>query len=442
MGGLEQLEKTLKMDLKAALGCTEPIAIALGTCKAKRLTSSKPKCISLKLSTNLLKNAMEVGIPGAGGERGIILAAALGSLSKCANPSLTLLENMTDEWLNQAKKIVEEDIIRIELVSEKHGLYADISVTDDLGNTGRCIISGSHENIILLEKNGVTEFSSYVDGENSTDELLQQREKLAKSDFSEIWNNIGELSDEVRKIVLKGIEMNLKAAQAGLNHEGLLNIGNIYNQMIDEGLIGRDIINKSKALTSAAVDARMSGCNLQVMSSAGSGNQGLTISLPLYVIAKEKNIDEKKLSEALAISHGVTSILKHHSGTLSAMCGCIVCAGIGLATGITYINGGSLEAATAAINNMVGSITGVICDGAKVGCAIKLICAIDSAFQASMMAMKGLKLPTTNGVLGDSIESSLANIGRIAAPGMIQTDDQILAIMLGKPSHSCTQKKA
>ena len=140
------------------------------------------------------------------------------------------------------------------------------------------------------------------------------------------------------------------------------------------------------------------------------------------------------LSEALAISHGITSILKHYSGTLSAMCGCVVCAGVGLTAGITYLKSGSLEIATAAINNMVGSITGVICDGAKVGCTMKLVCAVDSAFQASMMAIKGLRLPISNGVLGNCIESSLANIGRIATQGMIQTDEQILSIMLNKPT--------
>lgn len=433
---LNQLEKTLKIDLKAALGCTEPIAIALGTCKAKRLTTGKTANILLRLSTNLLKNAMEVGIPGTCGQRGISLAAALGSLSPAETPSLTLLEGMTPEWLEEAKKLVDSGIVHIELVPEMHGLYMDVIVTDENNNKGRCVISGSHENVILLEKNKVVVFSSHSTGDNGTGELLKERENLSKVPFVEIWNNIGSLSDEIRKYMLDGIEMNLKVANAGLHKEGFLNIGNIYNQMISDGWIGNDIINKAKALTSAAVDARMSGCDLQVMSAAGSGNQGLAISLPLYVLAKENKIDDKKLTEALAISYGVTSILKHHSGTLSAMCGCIVCAGVGLTAGITYILGGTLEQATAAINNMVGSITGVICDGAKVGCAMKLVCAVDSAFQSSMMALKGLKLPITNGVLGDCIEHSLANIGRIAAPGMVQTDDQILAIMLGKPSHS------
>ncbi len=432
---LKQLERTLKLDLKAALGCTEPIAIALGACKAKRLTSGKISKILLKLSTNLLKNAMEVGIPGTGGQRGITLAAALGALSPTKNPSLTLLEGMNDEWLSEAKRLNDSGIVQVELVSEMRGLYMDVIVTDEDGNNGRCVISGSHENIILLEKNGTVVFSSHSTGDNGTGELLKERENLSKVPFIEIWNDIKSLSDEMRNLMLKGIEMNLMVANAGLHKQGFLNIGNIYNQMIADGWIGNDIINKAKALTSAAVDARMSGCDLQVMSAAGSGNQGLAISLPLYVLAKENKIEDKKLTEALAISYGITSILKHHSGTLSAMCGCIVCAGIGLTAGITYLLGGTLKQATAAINNMVGSITGVICDGAKVGCAMKLVCAVDSAFQSSMMALKGLELPITNGVLGDCIETSLANIGRIAAPGMVQTDDQILAIMLGKPNH-------
>ncbi len=432
---LEQLERTIKLDLKAALGCTEPIAIALGVCKAKRLTTGKISKILLRLSINLLKNAMEVGIPGTGGQRGISLAAALGALSPAETPSLTLLEGMTDNWLKEAKGLVDSGVVHIELVSEMRGLYMDVIVTDDNNNKGRCVISGSHENIILLERNGNVVFSSHSSGDNGAGELLKEREKLAKSSFTYIWNNITSISDEIRKFMLDGIQMNLKVAEAGLHKEGFLNIGNIYNQMIADGWIGNDIINKAKALTSSAVDARMSGCDLQVMSAAGSGNQGLTISLPLYVLAKENKIDDKRLTEALAISYGITSILKHHSGTLSAMCGCVVCAGIGLTAGITYLLGGSLEQATAAINNMVGSITGVICDGAKVGCAMKLVCAVDSAFQSSMMALKGLKLPITNGVLGDCIETSLENIGKIAAPGMVQTDDQILAIMLGKSNH-------
>lgn len=430
---LAQLERTLKLDIKAALGCTEPIAIALATCKARHLTDGRTRRINLRLSTNLLKNAMEVGIPGTGGQRGIPLAAALGCFSKIADPGMTLLENMSDEWLQQARDFVNRDLVDIELVTDKHGLFVEAQVEDTNGNQSRCIIQGSHENCVLLEKNGEPVFKSDNTGDPGAGKVLKERQALAATSIADIWNNISELSPELRRHMLSGIEMNLKVAEAGMGKDGFLKIGNIYQELIQQGWLGNDVINEAKTLTSAAVDARMSGCCLPVMTSAGSGNQGLTITLPLHVLAQQIKADEDKLSEALAISHGITSILRHHTGTLSAMCGCVVCSGIGLTAGVTYLLGGDLATASAAVNNMVGGITGVICDGAKVGCAIKLICAVDSAFQAAMMAMRGLKLPITNGVLGENLESSLANIGLIAAPGMIETDDQILSIMLGKP---------
>lgn len=430
---LAQLERTLKLDIKAALGCTEPITIALAVCKARRLTAGKTRHINLKLSTNLLKNAMEVGIPGTGGLRGIPLAAALGCFSPAEEPGMTLLEGMTDEWLLRAREFVDGDLVDIELVPDKHGLFVDACVEDDSDNSAHCIIQGSHENCVLLALNDNVIFRSDNTGDSGSGQLLKERQILASTSFADIWNNIRDLSPELRKHMLSGIEMNLKVAEAGMGKDGFLKIGNIYRELMQQGWLGNDVINEAKALTSAAVDARMSGCDLPVMTSAGSGNQGLTVTLPLYVLAKHVKADDVRLSEALAISHGITSILKHHSGTLSAMCGCVVCSGTGLTAGATYLLGGDLEIATAAVNNMVGSITGIICDGAKVGCSIKLICAVDSAFQAAMMAMRGLKLPTTNGVLGENLESSLANIGLIAAPGMIETDDQILSIMLGKP---------
>jgi L-cysteine desulfidase len=430
---LAQLERTLKLDIKAALGCTEPITIALAVCKARRLTAGKTRHINLKLSTNLLKNAMEVGIPGTGGLRGIPLAAALGCFSAAEEPGMTLLEGMTDKWLLRAREFVDGDLVDIELVPDKHGLFVEACVEDESGNSARCIIQGSHENCVLLALNDSVIFRSDNAGDSCSGQLLKERQALASTSFADIWNNIRDLSPELRKHMLSGIEMNLKVAEAGMGKDGFLKIGNIYRELMQQGWLGNDVINEAKALTSAAVDARMSGCDLPVMTSAGSGNQGLTITLPLHVLANHVKADDERLSEALAISHGITSILKHHSGTLSAMCGCVVCSGTGLTAGATYLLGGDLEIATAAVNNMVGSITGIICDGAKVGCSIKLICAVDSAFQAAMMAMRGLKLPTTNGVLGENLESSLANIGLIAAPGMIETDDQILSIMLGKP---------
>jgi L-cysteine desulfidase len=429
---IKQLEKTIMIDVKAALGCTEPITIALATAFACRQIESPIKKIEIRLSTNLFKNAMEVGIPGTHGERGIYLAAALGCYAKKAKPDLTLLEGVDENWLRQAKSLIENNCIKLDLASGIQGLFVEVRAQSNSGY-GRAIIKGSHENLTLLEKNGEIILSAEDNKKKQTDEILVAREALAHQNFSIIWNCIEQLSETTRQHLIKGVQMNLKVAEAGKGKDGFLQIGNIYDKLIQDGWLGNDIVNKAKVLTSAAVDARMSGCELPVMTSAGSGNQGLSITLPLYSLATHLKSSEAKLTEALAISHGITSILKHHTGTLSAMCGCVVCSGTGLTAGAIYLLDGNLEMATSAINNMVGSITGIICDGAKVGCAIKLVCAVDSAFQAALMARQGLKLPTSNGVLGSTLEESLLNIGKIAAPGMIETDDQILSIMLGKP---------
>jgi L-cysteine desulfidase len=430
---LQCLEEILEFDIKAALGCTEPITIALSTCKARQLLPGKVEKIELRLSTNLLKNAMEVGIPGTGGDRGIELAAALGCFSRSSKPDLRLLDGIESNWLANAKELVNAEKIELDLASDMHGLFVEARVTDSENNFAIATISGSHENLIYLEKNGEILISSDNTEQEQTDLILKKRKALAECSFSEIFENIGNLSSSTRKKLLAGIDMNLEVAKAGMGKDGFLGIGNIYGQLIEDGWLGNDILTKAKTLTAAAVDARMSGCSLPVMTSAGSGNQGLTITLPLHELARHLKASDQKLAEALAIAHGITSILKHHTGTLSAMCGCVVCSGIGLTAGATYLLGGNLETMTAAVNNMVGSITGVICDGAKVGCAIKLVCAVDSAFQSALTAKKGLRLPTTNGVLGDRLETSLANIGLIAAPGMLETDDQILAIMMGRP---------
>ncbi len=429
---IAQLECTLRNDVKPALGCTEPIAIALAACRAQGLIEEEPKEITVRLSSNLLKNAMEVSIPNTNGQHGIALAAALGCLYKDPKPDLTLLEGLSPETLEKAKNIVKQDIISIEIAEEEQGLYLDIIIFDKNKNKGRCVISGTHENIVLLEKNNKAVYCSSGSEESGSDKVGAARKKLSEIPFAEIWDNIKDISPELRKLLLDGVEMNKLVAEAGFKKDGTLNIGNVYQNLISEGWLGDDVINQAKAYTSAAVDARMSGCNLPAMTSAGSGNQGLAITLPLQVLAKQLKSKEDELSEALAISHGITSILKHHSGTLSAMCGCVVCSGLGLTCGITYLMGGTLENATAAVNNMVGSVTGIICDGAKVGCAIKLTCAVDSAFQSTMMAIKGLKLPDSNGVIGATIEESLANVGLIATFGMDKTDNQILSIMLNK----------
>jgi len=430
---IERLENALHCDVKAAWGCTEPVTIALAACHAARQAGGTIRSIKLNVSTNLFKNAMEVGIPGTGGAHGISLAAALGVHAPHPTPDLRILSAIDPSWLEKAQAMVESGAVQLHIDQEQNGLRIESFAESDSG-TGRSIIADSHENLTLLEKNGHVVHRSESKPGSASGDVIERRRAIADIPFVDLYNPLPQLSRKTRDFLLEGIAMNRKVAEAGLQGEGSLRIGQTYRKLLENGWMGNDLINRAKLLTSAAVDARMSGCNLPVMTSAGSGNQGITVTLPLSVLAEQLHSTQDQLTEALALAHAITSILKYHTGTLSAMCGCVVCAGSGLTAGAARLLGGNVDTIGAAVNNMVASITGIICDGAKVGCAVKLVCAVDAAFQGAFMAMEGLRLPVSNGVIGNTIEESLKNLGRIAAPGMIETDEQILAIMVGKPT--------
>jgi L-cysteine desulfidase len=427
------LETLLRKDVKPALGCTEPVTIALAACHAARQAGGDVQSLDVRLSTNLLKNAMEVGIPGTQGEHGIPLAAALGCLSPATALDLKLLEGIDPDWLNRARSLVSSGRITLALEPGRPGLFVDARAVSTTEGRGRAVIAGSHEHLVRLEKNDQVVLEQEERGPTGGNELLHLRGQVAELPFRDLFAALPQMSAATADFLHEGVAMNRRVAEAGLDSAGSLRVGRAFEALMHHGRLGRDVMNEAKKLTSAAVDARMSGCNLPVMTSAGSGNQGLTITLPLAVLAEQERVPPRRLAESLALAHLITSILKHHSGTLSAMCGCVVCSGTGLTTGVIYLLGGGPDLITAAVNNMVGGITGIICDGAKVGCAVKLVCAVDAAFQAAFLAQQGVVIPPTNGVLGRTLEESLRNIGRIAAPGMLETDEQILEIMVGKP---------
>lgn len=430
---IERLENVIHCDVKAACGCTEPVTIALAACHAARQAGGTARSIRLNVSTNLFKNAMEVGIPGTGGAHGISLAAALGIHAPHPTPNLGLLSDINASWLEKATRLVEQGSVSLHIDHEQSGLRIEAFVESDQG-TGRAVIAESHENLTLLEKNGQIIKKSEPKAGAASSDVIDRRRAVAELPFTDLYNALPLLSRKTCDFLMSGVEMNRKVAEAGLQGEGSLRIGQTYRKLLESGWMGNDLTNRAKLLTSAAVDARMSGCSLPVMTSAGSGNQGLTVTLPLSILAEQLHSTRDRLTEALALAHAITSILKYHTGTLSAMCGCVVCAGSGLTAGASHLLGGGIDTIGAAVNNMVAGITGIICDGAKVGCAVKLVCAVDAAFQGAFMAMEGLRLPLSNGVIGNTIEESLKNIGRIAAPGMLETDEQILAIMIGKPT--------
>lgn len=438
---IEIIDKLLKLDIQPVCGCTEPAAIAYASFKAAKvlqLEKENLEKIEIIVSTNLFKNAVEVGIPGTNGMRGIELASAIGAcIPTFVEDTLNLLIYTNDEILNKALSIVKANKIKLVIDQSRHGLHIVCKITDKFGNSARVIISGSHDNIVEITKGNEVIFKKDTEPNIKTNishsSVLEYRYRITQFKISDIIEVLPHLPKKTFDFLLEGVEMNKKIAQAGMTSEGKLQIGKAYKSMIEIGDLKDDLLTKIKLVTSSAIDARMSGCLLPVMTSAGSGNQGIMITLPLYTIAEELQIPKSKLAESLALANVITSILKHYTGTLSAMCGCVVCAGTGLAAAITYMLGGNINTIKSAINNVAGGITGIICDGAKLGCAVKLIVGLDAAYQSAMLAFNGVEIPPSNGVIGYSIEQSLKNIGLVAYPGMIYTDSQILEIMINKP---------
>ncbi|HNW34238.1 MAG TPA: L-serine ammonia-lyase, iron-sulfur-dependent, subunit alpha, partial [Candidatus Ozemobacteraceae bacterium] len=310
---IERLENALHCDVKAAWGCTEPVTIALAACHAARQAGGTARRITLNVSTNLFKNAMEVGIPGAGGGHGISLAAALGVHAPHPVPDLRILSAIDPVWLGKARTMIESGAVQLHIDPKQYGLRIEAFVESDSG-TGRSIIADSHENLTLLEKNGnIVHKSESKPGSGSSD-VIERRRAIADIPFIELYNVLPRLTQKMRDFLLDGIAMNRNVAEAGLQGEGSLKIGQTYRKLLESGWMGNDLINRAKLLTSAAVDARMSGCSLPVMTSAGSGNQGITVTLPLSILAEQLHSTQERLGEALALAHAITSILKYHTG--------------------------------------------------------------------------------------------------------------------------------
>ncbi|MBF0313385.1 MAG: serine dehydratase subunit alpha family protein [Oligoflexia bacterium] len=457
------VEKMLALDVKVATGCTEPVTIALAVLYACReLTGEQLQKLTIRPSINLFKNAMEVGIPGTDYNHGVPLAAALGAVlarEKGITPGLNILSKISQCHFTSAKSLVSAGTIAIEIDYATHGLSVEAMALDHEGNTIVAVIKDGHDTLIKLEKNGqslLTAKAPSVEGPQSTTGAKEQtqltalRKELAALQYADIVSILPHLSEESRRHLLEGVTINSTMVENAIsNSRGILKIGQAYNKLFKVGDKKSEapFINQAIATLSAAVDARMSGFDMPVMTSAGSGNQGLTITLPLKIFAEVYQLPENILCEALALGHLTTSIAKAHTGTLSAMCGCVVCAGLGLASALTYLMNYQRNAQQAAfkisveevvkelecaIDIMVASVTGIICDGAKVGCSVKAVCSVSSAYHAAMLASSNIKIPETNGVLGSSIESTLSNLGKIASPGMIATDEQILSIMINR----------
>ena len=441
----QEIIDIIHREVKPALGCTEPIAVALAVAKAVEIISDNcpGNCpdgwrrqadfmIDIEVSSNILKNAMGVGIPGTG-MVGIPVAAALGAVCGDSSLGLEVVKNLSPEDVARAKELVGTKAVSVSVADTEHLLYVKATVTlegcaqasAEVVPHASAVIEDDHDRIVQ------TSFA---------DRILMNSESGAASvdagtkDYGltvrEIYDFALSASFEDIAFILEDRTLNLALAHEGLEVDYGLKVGKAIREN-QKGVFGSDYLSFAMGMTAAASDARMAGCTLPAMSNSGSGNQGITVSMPVIAYAIKYNVDDEKLARALILSNLVAIHIKSYLGKLSALCGCVV-ASTGSACGVVYLEGGGLDEICAAIQNMAGNITGMVCDGAKVGCAMKVASGVSCAVQSAVLALRGTCIPATDGIIDNDVEQTIRNLGRIGSVGMKTTDSMILDIMLCK----------
>ena len=419
----------LKSEVKPAVGCTEPVAVALACAKAKELLGEEVVKNKILVSPNVYKNAMCVGIPGTD-RLGLKIAVAMGIVGGKSENGLTLLEGLTEKQVRESEKYMDETPISISPLDTKEKVIIDVRLEGE-NNTSRVIIKTKHDNFVYLQSNDLVLLDE-VDGFAERAEVQTEEKKENIMDnitIQELIENVEKMEFEDIKFLLDGISMNMDMAKYGLENEIGIGVGRGIKKSIEEGLLGDGIMTEAMLLTAAASDARMGGAKLPVMSSNGSGNHGLTAILPIVAYTLKYPQSDEKVAKALAISHLITAYVKNYTGRLSAVCGCGVAASTGASAGISWLMDGNINNIYGAIENMIADLSGMICDGAKAGCALKLSSAASAAVQSAVIAKQGYSVPALNGIVGTKVEQSIQNLGKVSDKGMQITDEIILNVM-------------
>ena len=428
------LKEVLKYEVNPAMGCTEPVAVAFCAAFAAELLG-RGKILKAEIRTDpgIYKNGLAVALPNTKGEKGNLLAAALGTLIREPGLKTEIFREVTPKTLKAAKALIKSGRITLGVDHSRRGIYVKASLKT-AGHTAVCVLSGGHGNIVLLKKDGKTVFRAGP-AHNRPDSGAKSghdvyKNLLRKADFARLFKEAEKADAADLAYIKKGIEFNLKASREGLK---LKKVGYYIQDLIKKGYLKKDILSTAKLTTSAATDARMAGAAVKVMSSGGSGNQGVVAILVPYLVGKAFRIKEPRVLKSIALSHLVNSYIKVFTGELAPICGCAVAAGVGASVAITYqLNGVDLKAAARAVNTVISDIGGMLCDGAKSGCALKVASSADSAIRAAYMAVNGEGITELEGFIGATGEETIKNIARISKFGMDKVDRIILDIMAAK----------
>lgn len=406
--------RLLHKEILPAIGCTEPISVALCVARAKEKLGVLPERITVHLSKNIYKNAMSVGIPNTG-MTGLPIAIALGATIGRSELQLEVLRDATSEAVEAAKRYLEKvtPVISVD-AQAPNVLYIKVCVEGDK-RQAEAVIMGEHTHFVESGESGCVRTQTVESEEDDRITGLH-----AVYDFAQHVD-----TEEVR-FLKEGAELNIQAAEYSFCHNCGHRLGKLLHQSGSQ-----DILTRILAYTSGACDARMSGAMIPVMSNSGSGNQGISCSVPVYIYAQEKHLGEEALLRALTLSNLTAIYIKQSLGRLSALCGCVVAA-TGSAVGITYLMGGGYDEITYAVKNMIANISGMICDGAKPGCALKVSSGVSTAVMSASLAMQHSYADATEGIVEEDIDRTIYNLTRIGKDGMTQTDDIILDIMTHK----------
>lgn len=424
----QQIIALVKREVIPAVGCTEPIAVALAVASSQSLLNGYPAKIHVALSPNMLKNAMGVGIPGTG-MTGLPIAIALGAICGDSKANLEVLAQVTPDDVAKGKSLVDNNAISISLAPEGCDiLYIEATVTDDSGHTATTVISGSHTNIVRQELDGKVLTLNH--GGNGGAEV-KSSSSAPKLTMAQVWEFAMESPLDELKFILESRRINKLAAERSFTGRYGHEVGRTLHCERQRAMMGDSIFSRVLSYTSAACDARMAGAPIPVMSNSGSGNQGIAATLPVAIYAEEQFASEEQTVRALMLSHLTVIYIKQSLGRLSALCGCVVAA-TGSACGICYLMGGDFEKVVATAKNMIANLTGMICDGAKPSCAMKLASGVSTAMMSAMMAMEGQSVCQLEGIVDDDIDRCVSNLTRIGREGMRETDRLILEIMTSK----------
>ncbi len=420
----EQIIALMKREVVPAVGCTEPMAVALCVARATEALGSRPERITALLSANILKNAMGVGIPGTG-MIGLPIAIALGAIIGKSEYQLEVIKDVCPQAIEQGKQYIDANRISIQLKQgECDKLYVEV-LCEGGGHSASAIISGSHTRFVRVTR----------DSEVLLDELAGHSSDGDEGDISLNLRLVYDFAmqapiDEIH-FILETRDYNLKAAQESIKGNYGHCLGKTMDRPLSHGIFGNTIFSRILSKTALATDARMGGALIPVMSNSGSGNQGICATNPVAVYAMENENTEEELIRALTLSHLTAIYIKQSLGKLSALCGCVV-ASIGSSCGITYLMGGDFEHICYAVKNMIANLTGMICDGAKPSCALKIASGVSTALLSAVLAMEGRHVTSAEGIIDDDVDRSIRNLTVIGADAMCATDQMVLDIMTGK----------